>query len=192
MDEFVEALERLRPSEIWIPEGKQSHKIDSADIERVFVDYNEFQHIFQKYNAVKAIQDAVPTDAVKFIFSDSEDDICGGGSERVFIFGDLYKSTTGPLLHQIFEDETVKLIFSFGCSRECLFVIDSSSSIATMSFHVDNVFDLCIVGSEYGGGRTLTIEDACNRELALFVGIVFEICIPRYEFKFSEYLQQLN
>jgi len=160
--------------------------IDSDKLAHILDIYASHES-FKKYNVAKSFQRVVPTDG---IYRSGEDYSCCYDDEyepptcyqNIFIFGNVIRPTTEALLGQLFDEETVKIIFSFGCSRQCLFQFHYS--YMTEKYYRD--YGALSVEGVFRGrfkerSGTLKVYDDCDKSFAIFVGIVLEVC--KHQFK---------
>lgn len=151
------------------------------------IDIYSSHECFQKYDVAATFQNFVPTDGLYMPIKDYHccyDDLYSPPQDyrRMFIFGDVYRTTTEALLNLLFCEETVKIIFSFGCSRQCLFKFqyDVADFNPPGRLSVRKVFSS--KWEERSG--SVTVNEKCDKRLAIFVGIVLEVC--KYNFKARE------
>merc|ERR1719173_98806 len=182
-----------------ITDGEVIHTIEAKDITQVLAKYQSYE-VLQNSNISQIFQQILPievehTTAEYEIYVDRE-------FPRVCTYGNFNHAETTTMLNDMFDEETTKIILAFGCGvRKLLFATEPDfPDDRPIWFSVRSIF--------YKRSRGSLVlqtydKDSFNEEVALFVGIVFELCKDleyddefdsefAYEFDFPNYLDQLE
>jgi len=217
MQEFVEAIHKTMPTSALlrlgcpggrIKDGELVHTIQAKDITQVLAKYQSYKAL-QNSNVSQIFQQVVPID-VENTIAKYDKKVYGedGAYEfyvdadypRVCIYGNFNHAETTTMLNNMFDDDEItKIIISYGCGVRKLLLATEPEFPQFPDhghwFSVNHVF--------YKRTRGHLVLERCNKEVALFVGIVFELCKDlQYddefesdfarEFDFPNYLDQLE
>lgn len=189
----IEKKEEYNPFDHFQVGQTRTFDICKKDLDHT-IDMYSSHECFQKSDVARTFQHVVPTDGIYMPVTEyhghKQQDLFEPPSvyQNMYIFGDVHRKTTESILDQLFvSNEIVKIIFSFGCSRRCLFKFQFEEqdmlALGAGRLSVGSVFSLAGKFRERSGS-TLTVHAKCDKMLAIFVGIVLEVC--KYNFKSRE------
>jgi len=209
LQEFMEALEKTRPRSTWgygggISNGEVVHTIQAEDITQVFAKYQSYE-MTRNSNVSQIFQQVLPIEVEntvaeyeKKVYAEEYEFWVDKQFPRVCIYGNLnHDAIARTLLNEMFDEETTQIILSFGCGqRKLLFATEPDDKDSyCYRFEVESIFTWT--------WKSVKVLANCNKEVALFVGVVFELCKDlhydcefesdfAYEFDFPDYLDQLE
>jgi len=208
---FMEALEKTTPTSTWrskIKDGEVIHTIEAKDVTQVLAKYQSYE-VLQNSKISQIFQQILPIEVEhttaeyeKKVYAEEYEFYVDKRFPRVCIYGNFNHAETTTMLNDMFDEETTKIILAFGCGvRKLLFATEPDfPDDRPIWFSVRSIFYKRTAGSlvlqKYN-------KDSFNKEVALFVGIVFELCKYleydeefdsefAYEFDFPNYLDQLE
>lgn len=213
LQEFMEALEKTTPTSTWysigkIKDGEVIHTIEAKDITQVLAKYQSYE-VLQNSNISQIFQQILPIEVEhttaeyeKKVYAEEYEFYVDKRFPRVCTYGNFNHAETTTMLNDMFDEETTKIILAFGCGvRKLLFATEPDfPDDRPIWFSVRSIFY-----KRTGGSLVLETynKDSFNKEVALFVGIVFELCKDleydeefdsefAHEFDFPNYLDQLE
>merc|ERR1719173_49795 len=191
-----------------ITDGEVIHTIEAKDITQVLAKYQSYE-VLQNSNISQIFQQILPIEVEhttaeyeKKVYAEEYEFYVDREFPRVCTYGNFNHAETTTMLNDMFDEETTKIILAFGCGvRKLLFATEPDfPDDRPIWFSVRSIFYKRTAGSlvlqKYN-------KDSFNKEVALFVGIVFELCKYleydeefdsefAYEFDFPNYLDQLE
>jgi len=211
LQEFMKALQKTRPRSTWghgggISKGEVIHTIQAEDITQVFAKYQSYE-VTQNSNVSQFFLQVLPIEVEntvaeyeKKVYAEEYEFWVDKQFPRVVIYGNLnHDAVARTLLDEMFDEETSQIILSFGCGqRKILFATEPYDKDSySYDFEVESIF------TWDWKTKSVKVFANCNKEVALFVGVVFELCKDlieydqdfespfAYEFDFPDYLDQL-
>jgi len=213
LQEFMQALEKTKPTSTWqsmgkITDGEVIHTIEAKDITQVLAKYQSYE-VLQNSNISQIFQQILPIEVEhttaeyeKKVYAEKYEFDVDERFPRVCFYGNFNYVETTTMLNDMFDEETTKIILAFGCGvRKLLFATEPEfPDDRPIYFSVRSIFY-----KRTRGSLVLQTYDKklFNKEVALFVGIVFELCKDleydeefesefAHEFDFPNYLDQLE
>jgi len=211
LQEFMKALQKTDPRSTWgrgggISKGEVIHTIQAEDITQVFAKYQSYE-VTQNSNVSQFFLQLLPIEVEntvaefeKKVYAEEYEFWVDKQFPRVVIYGNLnHDAVARTLLNEMFDEETTQIILSFGCGqRKILFATEPyDKDTYSYDFEVESIF------TWDWKTKSVKVFANCNKEVALFVGVVFELCKDlieydqdfespfAYEFDFPDYLDQL-
>merc|ERR1719285_1639621 len=191
-----------------ITDGEVIHTIEAKDVPQVLAKYQSYE-VLQNSNISQIFQQILPIEVEhttaeyeKKVYAEEYEFYVDREFPRVCTYGNFNHAETTTMLNDMFDEETTKIILAFGCGvRKLLFATEPDfPDNRPIWFSVRSIFYKRTRGS-------LVLQtydkDSFNKEVALFVGIVFELCKDleydeefdsefAHEFDFPNYLDQLE